>query len=147
MASSVFLDGDTAPRVLSFVVPGKPVPKGRPRFGKGRTYTPAETRDYEALVRARVIDAKRSFDMGDLECLEGPVAVSIRIYEDREPPFVVVAVSALGPKKSRTWRGDIDNVGKAILDGLQSFRLGGKLIPGLIGDDSQVVQLSVEVEA
>ena len=26
-----------------FIVPGKPVPKGRPRFGKGRAYTPRET--------------------------------------------------------------------------------------------------------
>lgn len=28
---------------VSFVVPGDPVAKGRPRFGRGRTYTPART--------------------------------------------------------------------------------------------------------
>jgi Holliday junction resolvase RusA-like endonuclease len=36
---------------LHFIVPGSPVPKERPRIGKGRTYTPARTRAYEAKVR------------------------------------------------------------------------------------------------
>lgn len=31
-------------------VPGMPVPKGRPRFGNGRVYTPAETADFETKV-------------------------------------------------------------------------------------------------
>lgn len=31
-------------------IPGKPVPKGRPRFARGRTYTPQETIDYERRI-------------------------------------------------------------------------------------------------
>lgn len=32
-------------------IPGRPVPKGRPRTGKGgRIYTPKRTREYEAKV-------------------------------------------------------------------------------------------------
>lgn len=33
------------------VVPGNPVPKGRPRYSKGRVYTPKKTKDYEARVQ------------------------------------------------------------------------------------------------
>jgi len=31
-------------------ISGKPVPKGRPRFARGRTYTPQETIDYERRI-------------------------------------------------------------------------------------------------
>lgn len=34
-----------------FTIPGPPVAKGRPRFGKGRVYTPPETVAYERKVR------------------------------------------------------------------------------------------------
>jgi len=37
---------------ITFAIPGKPVPKGRPRVTRsGRVYTPKATRDYESLVR------------------------------------------------------------------------------------------------
>ncbi|RGS43529.1 hypothetical protein DWX94_04215 [Coprococcus eutactus] len=32
---------------ISFKIDGEPKGKGRPRFGKGSTYTPTETKDYE----------------------------------------------------------------------------------------------------
>lgn len=47
------LGGDgtvTDPIVL--VVPGNPLPKERPKHGKGRTFTPKVTRDAEQRVRA-----------------------------------------------------------------------------------------------
>ena len=31
---------------ISFKIDGEPKGKGRPRFGKGSTYTPTETKDY-----------------------------------------------------------------------------------------------------
>ena len=41
---------------LTFIIPGPPVPKQRPRFGRGgRVYTPPATRDYEIAVRVQVI--------------------------------------------------------------------------------------------
>ena len=38
---------------VKIIIPGKPTPKGRPRFSRktGRTYTPADTGRYEKLVR------------------------------------------------------------------------------------------------
>lgn len=35
---------------VTFTVPGRPQGKGRPRFGKGRTYTPGKTLRYETLI-------------------------------------------------------------------------------------------------
>lgn len=36
--------------VVAFELPRRPHPKGRPRFGKGRTFTDEKTRTYEAAV-------------------------------------------------------------------------------------------------
>ncbi len=75
------------------VVPGKPVPKERPRLSKqGKMYTPDKTKKYEELIR------KTAYLIID-QPLTGHVSVDIKIY---------------------TWRltGDIDNYIKSILDGL-----------------------------
>lgn len=76
-------------------IPGRPVPKGRPRLGvRGRTayvYTPTATKEYEKLVGWV---AKAS----GCRPVEGPVSVSMYVF----------------------CRGkmDVDNVAKSILDGL-----------------------------
>lgn len=36
---------------ISFKVPGRPVPKGRPRFVNGRTLTPKKTRQHEKVLK------------------------------------------------------------------------------------------------
>ena len=78
--------------VYLFNIDGQPVPKGRPRFGKGRTYTPAKTLAAEILVAWEV---KQVFD----KPLEGDIKMDItfRVKGKR--------------------RGDIDNLQKLILDG------------------------------
>jgi Holliday junction resolvase RusA-like endonuclease len=85
--------------VLAFVVPGPPVPKGRPRFGKGFSYTPKRTRDYERTVRlcaqAAVSAARWSPD-------EGAYQVEIRVYRAAN-------------------RGDLDNFCKAATDPLNGL--------------------------
>lgn len=44
--------------MIGFTIEGAPVPKGRPRFTRtGHTFTPAKTRQYEALVTARAREA------------------------------------------------------------------------------------------
>ena len=43
---------------LSFVVPGPPVPKGRPRFGNGVVRTPAKTKAYEKTVATYALQAR-----------------------------------------------------------------------------------------
>lgn len=80
---------------LSFVVNGRPIPKGRPRFVRGIAVTPKRTRDYESLVR----------DVSTLRCggwrKDGLYRVTITL----------VTVGG--------GRFDIDNAAKGILDGMQ----------------------------
>lgn len=40
----------TGELLVSFTVWGEPLPKQRPKFGKGRAYTPKKTRDAETAV-------------------------------------------------------------------------------------------------
>jgi len=79
--------------LYKIVVPGRPVPKERPRISKqGKLYTPSKTKNYEALINktAKLIIP---------EPLTGHVRIDIKLY---------------------TWRlaGDLDNYIKSILDGL-----------------------------
>ena len=82
--------------VYSITIPGRPVPKGRPRLGvrgkKAYVYTPPKTKEYENLVGwvARCAGCKP---------LNGPIAVKLRLF-------------------IRGRSGDVDNYSKSILDGL-----------------------------
>ena len=64
--------------MVTFMVEGNPVGKGRPRFAKrGKfvsTYTPTKTRDYESIIK----DAAKQA-MGNSAPLETPVTVAIYI--------------------------------------------------------------------
>lgn len=81
--------------MIEFVVPGRPVPKGRPRLGvrgrKAYVYTPPKTREYERLVGWAAKSA-------GCRPVEGPVSVTLSVY-------------AKG-------RLDADNIAKSILDSL-----------------------------
>lgn len=85
-------------RLKKITIPGRPVPKGRPRLGvRGRTayvYTPPETKEYEKIV---------GWVAKSLGCrpVEGPVSVALDIYIRR--------------------RMDVDNVAKSVLDGLNGI--------------------------
>lgn len=80
----------------SITVPGKPVPKGRPRFYRGRAITPQATRDYEK----RIADAWRD-KYGDT-VLEGKLKM-----------FVYAWSKTAG-------RADVDNYVKIAGDGLNA---------------------------
>ena len=73
---------------------GEPVPKGRPRFGRGRVYTPADTKDYEARVGWELRAAGVTKPDAEHEW-----SVQLLIYEGKDQR-----------------RGDIDNYTKALLD-------------------------------
>lgn len=81
--------------MTKIIIPGRPVPKGRPRLGvrgrKAYIYTPPATREYEKLVGwvAKCSGCRPT---------EGPVSVSLVVF----------------------CRGkmDVDNVAKSVLDGL-----------------------------
>lgn len=80
---------------IKITIPGRPIPKGRPRLGirgrKAYVYTPPKTAEYEKLVGwvAKSLGCKP---------VDGLVSVSLHVY----------------------CRGkmDVDNVAKSILDGL-----------------------------
>lgn len=61
--------------VVEFTVPGEPKPKGRPRFGRGRAYTPDATRRAEEAIRWEAIVA-----MHRRLIIRGPVTVTLRFY-------------------------------------------------------------------
>lgn len=104
--------------LVSFFVPGTPVPKGRPRFTRtGRTYTPARTVAWEQAVAAYGLVARNKAKI--TSPLEGRLTVELF--------FAGLRANA-----------DIDNAAKAVLDGLNGV---------VFRDDSQVAELrAVRIE-
>ena len=102
--------------MTSFVVPGRPTPKQRPRVQlysrRAVVYTPRETREYEESV---AWCARKAFR----EPFKGPVVARLRFYV------------APGPR-----RGDCDNLAKSVLDGCRGIAFE---------DDGQVVRLEASV--
>ena len=102
--------------VVSFIIPGTPVGKGRPRFARQgafvRTFTPEKTASYENLVKVKAEEA-----MAGRPAFEGAVSVVIWLY--------VTPPASWSQKKQRaalegaifpTSKPDVDNVVKGIFD-------------------------------
>ncbi|KVP19392.1 endodeoxyribonuclease RusA [Burkholderia ubonensis] len=117
---------------VEFVVPGKPVAKGRPRFARHgahvRTFTPEATERYENLVKMAARAA-----MCETQPYEGPVRLIVNIglpipaswSQKRQD---AAAAGAIGATK----KPDADNVVKALKDGMNGV---------VYADDGQVVDL------
>lgn len=104
----------------SFRVESRPVPKARPRVARGHAYTPKRTKDYEEIVRI-------AYKKAGGTKLEGAV-------------FMRIGAVYKAPKKSllyhnRTKKPDLDNIAKAIMDGLNGIAYE---------DDAQVSVLQIE---
>jgi len=83
-----------------------PVPKSRPRFSQGRVYTPKKTKDYERAVQ---LFAQRA--MAGKKPFAGGVEVHLGFWCFR-------------PNRTRYSfppRPDLDNLVKAVLDGLNGI--------------------------
>ena len=115
---------------MIFKIEGQPQGKGRPRFTKsGHAFTPQATRDYEFLIASEYKEAKG-------EMFDGNVRVNIKAYYK-------IPKATTKEKRGLIERGllkpavkpDIDNVIKAILDGLNSVAYH---------DDNQVVYVDGE---
>lgn len=115
---------------MIFTVLGQPQGKGRPRFTRtGHPFTPEKTREYEALIG-------RCYEEAGGELLSGYVGVFIRAYYKIPKNFSkekrgFIERGLLKPAV----KPDIDNVIKAILDGLNGRAYH---------DDNQVVYVSAE---
>ena len=105
---------------VSFNIPLKPKAKGRPRATRnGGMYTDKATREYESAIRQFYIDA-------GLPKFDGNVQVSCTFMKDH------IHVSIVSVKEESSLRSDLDNLVKALLDGLNTVAFD---------DDKQVVNL------
>lgn len=82
---------------MIIVVPGEPVPKGRPRFGKGHAYTDPKTKAAEERIRALTRQA------GIRKPTKKPVCLTIGFW------------------RASKRRADIDNLAKLVLDALNGI--------------------------
>jgi len=110
-------------------VPGNPVPKGRPRFSRGRVFTPKRTSDYEAIVSIAAHNAMKEIGLCKTnEMVEVTVTAVIEIpksYRGKKRTDALLGCSCPS--------GDVDNYAKSALDGLNSV---------VWDDDKQVVKLT-----
>ena len=111
---------------FSFVVPGRPQPKGRPRMSrKGRVYTPKET----VLAEKSYIIAAGE----DPPVFDGPVSVEMTFCKE---------ATRITVRSLESWetplRGDLDNYVKLCLDGCQRA--------GIIPNDRLVMRLEASKE-
>ena len=103
---------------MKIELPIEAVPQGRPRFYRGIAYDPPTSKQFKK-------DVATLANSLDISAFSGAVKVRIDIYK-----------SATKFKKGVTSKryGDIDNLTKAILDGLNGV---------VWKDDSQIVNLQV----
>lgn len=97
----------------------EPVAKGRPRFGRGRAFTPEKTRHFEQMVRELI--RKQYYH----QPIQGPVHLDLVFVFNRPTK----------PKHDH-WhmvRPDLDNLIKAITDAANGL---------LWEDDSQIAELT-----
>ncbi|PHR17870.1 MAG: hypothetical protein COA41_11260 [Sphingopyxis sp.] len=106
---------------VSFVVPGQPVGKGRPRIGKvgnhARMFTPAKTASYENLIAMAAQQAMAGRDL-----ILGPVLVELEIILQIPQSWSKKRKQlALDGRVYPTTKPDKDNVIKAIYDGINGI--------------------------
>ncbi|MDE2101603.1 MAG: RusA family crossover junction endodeoxyribonuclease [Patescibacteria group bacterium] len=112
-------------------IPGELRGKQRPRVTrKGHTYTPQETLNAEAWVKACAIDA------GVIKPLDGPLVLSLSVVR-------LVPASWSKKKRAAALNGDVRATGKPDLDNI--VKLVGDALNGICWqDDSQIVSLHVD---
>lgn len=121
-------------RLITFVVPGQPQGKGRPRVGRvganARLFTPAKTVAYEGLIAHAAQTA-----MAGRAMFEGPVAVEMALHCQVPASWSKrKQADALAGRVRPTTKPDADNVVKAVFDGCNGV---------LWRDDVQVVDARV----
>ena len=118
--------------MIQFTIPGEPVAKGRARsFVRGghvAHYTPEKTARYENLVKLAAQQA-----MDGLPPADGAITLTVRAYFGIPDSWSKKRqAAALAGVEHHTKRPDLDNVVKAIKDGMNGVAWR---------DDCQVVQL------
>lgn len=120
--------------MITFMVHGQPVAKGRARFvcvrGKPIAYPDTNTTQYEGLVALEAVRAFRGQSMP----IEGPVSVELVAVMKR--PKSRMRKKDLDQRERDTRKPDTDNILKAVVDGL--------VVSGVIEDDACVWSMRAE---
>jgi len=109
--------------MIEFTIYGNPVAQGRPRAfkdkaGNVRVYDPTSAREWKQLVKAQATLNRRT----EKGLIEGPIILGLY--------FFLVKPKSLPKKvKRHIKRPDLDNLGKAVKDGLKGV---------FYRDDSQI---------
>jgi len=120
--------------MLTYMVEGNPIGKGRPKFARRgnfvSAYTPTKTRDYESVIKEAAQKA-----MGSNELLETPVTVAIYITVPIPQSYSKKRTEAcLKDIERPIKKPDIDNIAKCFLDAMNDI---------VYKDDTQVLTLHV----
>lgn len=111
-------------------MPGEPVAKGRPRFGRGRVYTPRKTSVYEDQLKWVARLAMRGREM-----FVGPVKVDmLALFEIPKSWPARKKTDAMNGLVRPTGKPDIDNLLKTAADALNKI---------IWHDDAQVVRATI----
>ena len=111
-------------------IPGRPMGKQRAKFGKGFTYTPKETVEYENYVK---LIFQQKYGQPDLT---GQIKADIKVYFDIPKSTSKVKKAEMLSNVIRpVKKPDCDNIAKIILDSLNGIAYK---------DDKQIISLSVE---
>lgn len=108
--------------MITIVIPGQPIGKGRPRFGNGRTYTPAKTETWTAKAVHNI--KQQTKERG----IDGPVLIDWVAVFAR--PKRMLTKKWHNRRELHTVKPDRDNLDKAVLDALTKA--------GVLKDDCQV---------
>lgn len=115
---------------VTIVIPGKPVPKQRPRFNTRtrRTYTPVKTKLYEHLV-----GMKANREMAGREKLTGPLHLELlaQYTIPKSWPSAKRHAALLG--EIAPSRADVDNIVKSVADACNNI---------VYRDDAQIVSIT-----
>jgi Holliday junction resolvase RusA-like endonuclease len=120
--------------LIEFIVPGQPVPKGRPKFARrGKNvvaYTPAKTAAYESLVQRAASDAMagREPSTRPIKLVVG-LTLGVPVSWSKKRRAMAIAGSIMATKKP-----DADNVLKGLKDGCNGI---------VWRDDAQVVSIEL----
>lgn len=102
--------------MIEFIVTMEPVAKGRPRFGRGFTYTPERTRSFEEAFRWAARGHRPA------KPIDGPIELTL-LFQIKKPKSVKRDQPCVKP--------DLDNFCKSVLDAMSDFWF----------DDGQIVRL------
>ncbi|AWZ48357.1 RusA family crossover junction endodeoxyribonuclease [Clostridiaceae bacterium 14S0207] len=116
--------------MIAIVIPGDPKGKQRPRLGKGYTYTPKQTVNYENWVKMCYLEQAQNL------MLEGEIKAEIIAYYSIPKSTSKKKRQAMMNEEIRpTKKPDLDNIAKIILDSLNTIAYK---------DDSQIIELQVK---